>query len=123
MSHMMRSAWGIIALLAVIYSPVSAAEWKTEPPKSHMVIVGVGQFADKQLKPRPSAEEDAKGLYDLFVDPKIGGVEPEKVHLFLGAVDEKRKALGLIDVHFFSIPKGGRVRPDADRSIIPRPVR
>ena len=31
-----------------------------------MLIVGIGETADKTIKPRPTADADAKALYDLF---------------------------------------------------------
>ena len=57
-----------------------------------MVIVGAGEFQDKAIKPRPTADADAKALYDLLVDTKYLDVKPDRVKLFLSAADEKRHA-------------------------------
>ncbi|QVL33153.1 S41 family peptidase [Telmatocola sphagniphila] len=91
MSRLMRSCLGLAVLLFGLINPLSAADWKSTIPKSYVVIVGVGQFGDKQLKSRPSAEVDAKAYYDLFTDPKIGTVPADHVFLFTSAADEARK--------------------------------
>jgi C-terminal peptidase prc len=78
---------GLVALLAVSY-PLRAAE--TAPSKPYVVLVGVSNYADKQIKPRVHAEDDAKALYDLFTTKEYLGADPKNVKLLLGAADEKR---------------------------------
>src|SRR5262245_5675938 len=42
--------------------PARASEEKSEP-HPYVVLVGISQYHDKQIKPRPHAEADAKALY------------------------------------------------------------
>ena len=42
------------------------------------------QYADKQIKPRPYAEDDAKALYDLFTNKDYLGADADNVRLLLG---------------------------------------
>ena len=39
-------------------------------PQPYVVIVGVSNYADKEILSRPHAEDDAKALFDLFTDKK-----------------------------------------------------
>src|SRR5262249_31570520 len=60
---------GLVAMLVGILlflAPAQAAEVKG--PQPHVVIVGISDYADKQINPRPRAEDDAKALYDLFTN-------------------------------------------------------
>jgi C-terminal peptidase prc len=75
----------VLALLVVV--PLRA-EQKSEG--AYVVLVGVGQYADKQIKPRPHAEADAKALYDVFADKKYLGAAPDHIRLLLNSPDEKR---------------------------------
>jgi len=49
--------------------------------QTYVVLVGISEYADKQIKPRPLAEADAKALYDLF---KANGVDAKHMKLLLG---------------------------------------
>jgi C-terminal peptidase prc len=49
-----------------------------------VVLVGISNYADKQIKPRPHAEDDAKALFDLLTDKKYLGVDAEHSRLLLG---------------------------------------
>ena len=60
-----------------------------DPPKAYVVLVGIGDYPDKQIKPRKHAEADAKALYDLFSD-KSRLTGPENVKLLLGTKDATR---------------------------------
>ena len=42
-------------------------------PQTYVVLVGISQYADQQVQPRPHAEADAKALYELFTS-KEGGL-------------------------------------------------
>ena len=53
-------------------------------PKPYVVIVGVGEYGDKVVKPRPRAEADAKAVYELLTDKSFFNCPPENVKLFLG---------------------------------------
>jgi C-terminal peptidase prc len=61
-----------------------------DTPQTHVVLVGINDYADKQIKPRKFAEEDAKALYDLFTDKRYLGVAEDQIRLLLGNADEKR---------------------------------
>ena len=57
---MTKKLMGLLAILvlAIITAlPVRAAE---APAHSYAVLVGISQYGDKQIKPRPHAEADAK---------------------------------------------------------------
>jgi C-terminal peptidase prc len=59
-------------------------------PRTFAIIVGISEYADKQIKPRPHAEADAKALYDLVTDAKYLGIPAEDARLLLGKEDDKR---------------------------------
>jgi C-terminal peptidase prc len=82
--------FGLLAVFAGgwVSSPVRASE--EAAPKTHVVIVGVSDYADSQIKPRPTAEPGAKALYDIAVDPKHIGADKADVQLLLGKADESR---------------------------------
>lgn len=63
-----------------------------DPSKPYVVIVGVGQFDDKAIDSRPTADADAKALYDLLTDAKYLGVPADRAKLLLSAPDAQRKA-------------------------------
>ncbi|MDB5311463.1 MAG: putative CtpA-like serine protease [Gemmataceae bacterium] len=84
---------GVVAAavsLAGATSPARADEAKAKPAGPFVVIVGAGKFLDKAIDPRPTADADAKALYDLLTDPKYLGAKPERTRLLLSAPDEKR---------------------------------
>src|SRR5262245_20463315 len=76
---------GLLALVAggIASSSVRASEDKATP-KTYAVIVGVSDYADAQIKPRPTAEPDAKALFDVVIDPNHVGAAKGDVKLFLG---------------------------------------
>jgi hypothetical protein len=51
---------------------------------AQIVIVGISEYADKQISSRRHAEADAIALYELFVDEARFGVLPKQVQLLLG---------------------------------------
>jgi C-terminal peptidase prc len=75
---------------ALIVSPLFAAE---EAPKQsttpHIVLIGISDYADKQIKSRPNAENDVKALYDLFTNKSYLGADPQNVRMLLGNSDGK----------------------------------
>jgi len=89
---MLSGALSILVLMLASAFPVRAAEEKAAAgtPQAHVVLVGINDYADKQIKPRKFAEEDAKALYDLFSDKRYLGVDGEHIRLLLGNADEKR---------------------------------
>jgi hypothetical protein len=82
---------GVVAAAVVGVAPVRADE-PGKPAGPFVVIVGAGEFLDKTIDPRPTADADAKALYDVFTDPKYLGVPPARVKLLLSAADPKRGA-------------------------------
>ena len=89
---MLSCALGSLVLMLAATLPALAAEEKAAAgtPQAHVVLVGISDYADKQIKPRKFAEEDAKALYDLFTDKRYLGVEGDNIRLLLGSADEKR---------------------------------
>jgi C-terminal peptidase prc len=87
---------GLLAALAVTLAaawPVRAADEKAgehKPSVPHIVLVGISDYPDKSINPRPHAEDDAKALYDLFTNPKYLGADPAHVKLLLGTEDKER---------------------------------
>jgi hypothetical protein len=51
----------------------------------YVVVVGVGEFKDPAIKPRPTADADAKALYFLFTDPRYLGVPADRAKLLTSA--------------------------------------
>ena len=68
----------------------AAGAAKSQGP--YVVIVGVGEFKDAAIKPRPTADADAKALYALLTDPKVLGVPADRAKLLLSA-DATRDAV------------------------------
>ena len=58
----------VLALLLAL--PAWAAEATSQ---TYVVLVGISQYADQQIKPRPHAEADAKALFD---GRTVGGLPP-----------------------------------------------
>jgi C-terminal peptidase prc len=67
-----------------------AARAADEPAQPYVVLVGVDQYTDPQIKPRQHAEADAKAMYDLFASPDYLGVNPKHIKLLLGKPDPGR---------------------------------
>src|SRR5262245_48981256 len=60
------------------------------PSKTYVVLVGISNYADKQIKPRAHAEDDAKAFFDVLTDKQYLGVPRDQVKLLLGSADDKR---------------------------------
>ena len=58
----------------------------------YVVLVGVGEYTDPAIQPRPTAEADARVMYDLVTDPKYMGVPADRVALLTATPDAKRKS-------------------------------
>lgn len=61
-----------------------------EPTQPYIVLVGIDNYGDKQIKPRKHAEADAKALFDLFVSKDRLAVDAKHIKLLLGNEDAKR---------------------------------
>lgn len=51
------------------------------PGKPYLVAIGVGDFKDKAIHARPTADADAKALYKLLTDKAVLGVTPDRAKL------------------------------------------
>jgi C-terminal peptidase prc len=83
LTGLLAGFFGLVLFLA----PLQAAE---ERPHAYVVLVGVGDYADKQIKPRKHAEADAQALYDLFTSKKHFDGDPKHVKLLLSKKDDSR---------------------------------
>src|SRR5262249_42915175 len=92
MTQAMLNRWlGAVLALGLLALPLRAEQPKAEQAKSsqpYVVLVGISNYADKQIKPRPHAEDDAKALYELFTNKKYLGVDAEHCRLLLGDSDK-----------------------------------
>jgi len=77
--------------VAVALSGGLAARSEDKAPKSqtHAVVVGVGSFADPEIKPRPTADEDARTIAGLLTDKAVGQVPSENVAVLLSKADDR----------------------------------
>ncbi|HEY8503246.1 MAG TPA: S41 family peptidase [Gemmataceae bacterium] len=69
----------VIALFPGLLSEARPQEKVAPTPRA--VIVGVGEFADEQIRARPSAEADAAAIYELLTDPAHLGIEKKNARL------------------------------------------
>ena len=81
---------GTMALAVLAAVPVQAEQ--PQQPQAYVVLVGISKYEDKQILPRPHAEDDVKALYDLFVDKERLGVDAGHMRLLLGSADDKRSS-------------------------------
>jgi C-terminal peptidase prc len=91
-------AWfaGLLAAVTVAWTvaPAGAAapvpgDAPAAPKGPFVVLVGVGQFQDNAIEPRPTAEADARALHKLFADGKHLDTTPDRVVLLTATPDEK----------------------------------
>jgi C-terminal peptidase prc len=87
---MWKGLLGLLVLAAAVAPAARAAE--PRPARQFVVLVGISEYNDKQINPRPNAENDAKALYDLFTDKQYLGVDADHIRLLLGKEDAKRKS-------------------------------
>jgi carboxyl-terminal processing protease len=88
MTQAMLTRWlGAVLALGLLALPLRADQSQAEQDKTshpYVVLVGISNYADKQIKPRPHAEDDAKALFDLLTDKKYLGADSEHSRLLLG---------------------------------------
>jgi C-terminal peptidase prc len=80
----MSRAWfaGLLTVVAAWTGNSVRAEDSPAPPKGpFVVLVGVGQFEDKTIQPRPTAAADARALYKVLNDKKYFDTTPDRVIL------------------------------------------
>lgn len=88
----MTRAWFIRLTAAVVVAVTGAGLRADEPapPKGpFVVVVGVGQFADKAIEPRLTADADARAVYKLFADKGFSDAGPDRSILLTSVPDEK----------------------------------
>jgi C-terminal peptidase prc len=56
-----------------------------------VVIVGAGQFPDKAIEPRPTADADARALGKVFADPQFSDSGPARTIVLTSTPDEAAK--------------------------------
>src|SRR5262249_30456209 len=81
---------GFLAALALAV-PVRAAE-EVKASQPYVVLVGISNYADKQIKTRPHAEADVKAHHARCTDKTYRGADGKHVRLLLGSADAKRKS-------------------------------
>src|SRR6266536_1115119 len=98
MTKVMRRLWLTAALFVALACPTlqnrlrAAEESSRKPSRPHIVLIGISDYVDTQIKPRPHAEDDIKALYDLFTSKDYLGADPKNVRLLLGKKDDKRNS-------------------------------
>ena len=81
-----------VALLAT-FAGRSAADDAVAPAKPggpYLIAVGVGEFLDKAIDARPTADTDAQAVYDLLTNKDYADIKPERAKLLLSKPDAKR---------------------------------
>ncbi|MBA4191745.1 MAG: hypothetical protein C0467_27510 [Planctomycetaceae bacterium] len=76
-------------------SPAGAADPadpSNGPGKPYLVAIGVGEFKDKAIHARPTADADAKALYKLLTDKAVLGIAPDRAKL-LTSSDASRESI------------------------------
>jgi C-terminal peptidase prc len=86
--------FGLVLAAGLTAAGAQAAD-RPQPVKSQpaagpfVVLVGAGQFKDPTIQPRPTADADARLLYDTFADPAYL-TSPDRVILLTANPDPKR---------------------------------
>lgn len=86
------AALGVALALSSASADVAKEKAEKEPARTHVLLVGINKYEDKQIKPRAHAEADVKALYDLFVSKDHTALDPKDVTLLLGTEDKERNA-------------------------------
>ena len=82
---MRSSIFGMALLVGLAPLARAADEPKATPSKgAYVVVVGGGETADPTIKPRTTAEGDAKALFKLLTDKNYFKVKPERAKLLTG---------------------------------------
>src|SRR5689334_17612548 len=67
------------------------------PGKAYLVAVGVGEFGDKAIQPRPTADTDARALHKLLTDAKVLGIAPDRAKVFTSADATKEAVIKALE--------------------------
>lgn len=87
--------------------PANGADAKPQGP--YAVIVGVGEFKDKAIQPRPTADADAKALHAMLTDPKYLGIAPGRAKLLLSADATREAVVKAVETAVASTGAGDRL--------------
>jgi C-terminal peptidase prc len=74
----------LITLAASTPGRADAPKAGAGKPTTYVILVGISEYADKKIKPRPNAEKDVAALYAMVTDKKYLGVDPKNVKLLEG---------------------------------------
>lgn len=84
--------FGALAAIGLLAAPqLRAAEQPAAEPVTgkaqgpYVVVVGVGEFKDKAISPRATADADARAFHALLTDKKYLGVSADRAKLFTSA--------------------------------------
>lgn len=84
---------GALAVAVVLTGSLAGrADDQAPKPQTHAVVVGVGSFADPEIKARPTNDEDARTIAGILTDKSVGQVPSANVAVLLSKADEKMGA-------------------------------
>jgi len=92
---MNRFKWlgSIAGVVALFLGGVLYADDKPSKTKTVAVVVGVGSFADKEIKSRATADEDARTMAAILGDALKGGIAKDDLTVLLSEKDDKIGAI------------------------------
>lgn len=86
----MSRVWSAVLVAFATISLTTPVRADDAPPKGpFVVIVGAGQFPDKAIEARPTADADARALGKLLADRQFSDAGPERTILLTSNPDEK----------------------------------
>lgn len=86
----MRHFLLVASLAAALFAaPARGADKPSQG--SYAVLIGVSEFDDKAIQPRPTADADAKAMYDLAADAKAMNIPADRIVLLTSTPDDKRR--------------------------------
>ena len=93
---------GLLASLVTLAAPLSAGAAdpvasSNGPGKPYLVAVGIGEFKDKAIHARPTADADATALHKLLTDSKVLGVTPDRAKLITSANGSKESIVKAVE--------------------------
>jgi len=109
---------GLLGALAALFLAAPARAAETKPAQPYVVLIGIGEYKDKAINPRPHAEDDARALYDLVTDKQQLGADADHVRLLLGSEDAKRKAKEATRANILEAVKWLRSEAKADDLVL-----
>jgi carboxyl-terminal processing protease len=87
----------VLAALVLSHNAFADEPAAVKPTQgAYAVLIGVGEYADKAIQARPSAEADAKAMHELVTDAKHIGVPAERAKLLTGKNATKENILKAI---------------------------